>query len=242
MSKFISIEEAVKLIPDGASVMFGGFMGCGNAHKFIDALSKSGVKDLTMICNDGSMPGGFMGEDYYGVAKLIHNKQVKKLIATHVGLNPEVGIQSFDGTLETILVPQGSFVEMIRAGGAGLGGVLTPTGVGTIIEDSPYCLGKQNIQGRDYLLMAPLKADFAVIAGAKIDKAAVKVLPIFDLIAAWGNVPERDMFNTYNMGVGMSVIVPAEQKDLALEILRANGEDAYVIGEIIEGNDSVILN
>ena len=81
--RFVSIEEAVKLIPDGASIMFGGFMGCGNAHKFIDALSKSGVKDLTMICNDGSMPGGPMGEDYYGVAKLIHNKQVKKLIATH---------------------------------------------------------------------------------------------------------------------------------------------------------------
>ena len=108
LPKFISIEEAVKMIPDGATVMFGGFMGCGNAHKFIDALSKSGVKDLTMICNDGGMPGGPMGEDFYGTAKLIHNKQVKRMIATHVGLNPEVGIQSFDGTLETILVPQGS--------------------------------------------------------------------------------------------------------------------------------------
>ena len=171
MSKFISIEEAVKLIPDGASVMFGGFMGCGNAHKFIDALSKSGVKDLTMICNDGSMPGGFMGEDYYGVAKLIHNKQIKKLIATHVGLNPEVGIQSFDGSLETILVPQGSFVEMIRASGAGLGGVLTPTGVGTIIEDSPLCLGKQTINGRDYLLMAPIHADVALLGTYKCDES-----------------------------------------------------------------------
>ena len=155
MPKFVSIEEAVKLIPDGASIMFGGFMGCGNAHKFIDALSKSGVKDLTMICNDGSMPGGPMGEDYYGVAKLIHNKQVKKLIATHVGLNPEVATQSMqDGTLEVVLIPQGSLAEMIRADGAGLGGVLTPTGVGTIVEDNPYCLGKQTINGKDYLLMA----------------------------------------------------------------------------------------
>ena len=119
MPKFVSIEEAVKLIPDGASIMFGGFMGCGNAHKFIDALSKSGVKDLTMICNDGSMPGGPMGEDYYGVAKLIHNKQVKKLIATHVGLNPEVAQQSMqDGTLEVVLIPQGSLAEMIRADAA----------------------------------------------------------------------------------------------------------------------------
>lgn len=114
MPKFITVEEAVKLIPDGATVMFGGFMGCGNAHKFIDALSKSGVKDLTMISNDASMPGGPMGEDYYGVAKLVHNKQIKKLIATHVGLNPEVATQSMvDGTLEVQLIPQGSLAEMI---------------------------------------------------------------------------------------------------------------------------------
>ena len=172
MSKFISIEEAVKLIPDGASVMFGGFMGCGNAHKFIDALSKSGVKDLTMICNDGSMPGGFMGEDYYGVAKLIHNKQVKKLIATHVGLNPEVATQSMqEGTLEVVLLPQGSFAEMIRAHGAGLGGVLTPTGVDTLVEDSPFCMGKQNLNGKDYLLMAPIHADVALLGTYKCDEA-----------------------------------------------------------------------
>ena len=125
MPKFITVEEAVKLIPDGATVMFGGFMGCGNAHKFIDALSKSGVKDLTMISNDASMPGGPMGEDYYGVAKLVHNKQIKKLIATHVGLNPEVATQSMvDGTLEVQLIPQGSLAEMIRA--AAVSAVFSP--------------------------------------------------------------------------------------------------------------------
>ena len=90
MPKIITPQEAAALIPSGATVMFGGFMGCGSAHKFIDALSKSGVKDLTMICNDASMPGGPMGEDYYATAKLVHNKQIKRLIATHVGLNPEV--------------------------------------------------------------------------------------------------------------------------------------------------------
>ena len=147
-------------------------MGCGNAHRFIDALSKSEIKNLTMICNDGGMPGGPMGEDFYGVAKLIHNRQVSKMIATHVGLNPEVGTQSMiDGTREMTLLPQGSFVEMMRAGGAGLGGVLTPTGVGTIIEESLLCLGKQTINGREYLLMAPIRADFTVISGYKIDKA-----------------------------------------------------------------------
>ena len=77
--------------------------------------------------------------------------------------------------------------------------------------------------------------------GAKIDKSAVKVLPIFDLIAKFGNIPERDMFNTYNMGVGMSIVVPADQKDLALSILKANGEDAYVIGTIVESEEKVIL-
>lgn len=172
MPQITTLDAAVKLIPDGASVMFGGFMGCGTAHRFVDALSKSGVKDLTVICNDGGMPGGPLGEEFYGIAKLIQNKQIKTLIATHVGLNPEVAAQSMiDGTLEVILVPQGSFVEMIRAGGTGLGGVLSPTGVGTIIEDSPLCLGKQTIKGKDYLLMSPLHADFAVISGYQIDTA-----------------------------------------------------------------------
>ncbi len=172
MPKITTLDAAVKLIPDGASVMFGGFMGCGTAHRFVDALSKSGTKNLTVICNDGGMPGGPLGEELYGIAKLIHNKQIKTLVATHVGLNPEVATQSMiDGTLEVILVPQGSFVEMIRAGGTGLGGVLSPTGVGTIIEDSPLCLGKQTIKGKDYLLMSPLRADFAVISGYQVDTA-----------------------------------------------------------------------
>ncbi len=226
MPKFVSIEEAVKLIPDGASVMFGGFMGCGNAHRFIDALSKSGVKDLTMICNDASFAGGPMGEEFYGVAKLVHNRQVKKLIATHVGLNPEVATQSMqEGTLEVVLLPQGSFAEMIRAHGAGLGGVLTPTGVGTIIEDSPYCLGKQTVQGRDYLLMAPLKADFAVIAGAKIDKA--------------GNVwykGDTSNFNIVMATAGATVIAEAEEivelGDIAPEDVRTPG---VFVDYVVEG-------
>ena len=168
MPKFVSIEEAVKLIPDGATVMFGGFMGCGSAHKFIDALSKSGVKDLTMICNDASMPGGPMGEDYYATAKLVHNKQIKRLIATHVGLNPEVATQNMvDGTLEVVLIPQGSLAEMIRADGAGLGGVLTPTGVGTDVAN-----GKQiiNVDGKDYLLETAMKGDVCLIKGSIVDK------------------------------------------------------------------------
>ena len=226
MPKFISIEEAVKLIPDGATVMFGGFMGCGNAHRFIDALSKSGVKDLTYIGNDGVCPGGPMGEEYYGAAKLIHNRQVSRMIASHVGLNPEVAQQSMvDGTLEVTLIPQGSLAEMIRAGGAGLGGVLTPTGVGTIIEESPLCLGKQTIDGKDYLLMKPLHADFAVIGGAKIDR--------------YGNVWYKGSSQNFNIVMATAadvVIAEAEEiveiDDIAPEDVRTPG---IFVDYVVEG-------
>ncbi|MDR1736480.1 MAG: branched-chain amino acid dehydrogenase, partial [Oscillospiraceae bacterium] len=120
MKKILTPRDAARLIPDGATLMVGGFMGCGSAHK---TLAEIRAKELTVICNDGAKAGGPDGSDYYGVAKLIHNKQVKKLIASHVGLNPEVAEQQSAGTLELVLVPQGSLAEMIRAGGAGLGGV-----------------------------------------------------------------------------------------------------------------------
>ncbi len=221
MAKIISIEEAVKLIPDGASIMFGGFLGCGNPHRFLDALSKSGVKDLTMIANDASLPGGPLGEDYYGTAKLVHNKQIKKLIVSHVGTNPEVATQSMiDKTLEVVLLPQGSLAEMIRAGGAGLGGILTPTGVGTIIEENPYCLGRQTINGRDYLLMAPLHADFAVISGYKVDKSG----------NVWYKGTTRN-FNTVMATAADTVIAEAEY---IVEIGDIVPEDVHTSGVYVD--------
>ena len=202
------------------AIVLSGFMGCGNAHKFIDALSKSGVKDLTMICNDGSMPGGPMGEDYYGVAKLIHNKQVKKLIATHVGLNPEVATQSMqDGTLEVVLIPQGSLAEMIRADGAGLGGVLTPTGVGTIVEDSPFCLGKQTIDGRDYLLMKPIRADFALINGYLVDK--------------FGNIWYKGTTRNFNIVMATAADVVIAEADNVVEIGDIQPENVVTSGAFV---------
>ena len=221
MPKFITIEEAVKLIPNGATVMFGGFMGCGTAHKFLDALSKSDVKDLTMIANDAAMPGGPMGEDHYGCAKLIHNHQVKKLIASHVGLNPEVAQQSMvDCTLEVDLLPQGSMAEMIRAGGAGLGGVLTPTGVGTIIEDSPYCLGTQNIDGKHYLLMKPLHADFAVIGGTKIDKS--------------GNVWYKGSTQNFNVVMATAADIVIAEAEEIVENGEIPPEDVRTLGVFVD--------
>lgn len=221
MPKQVTVSDAAALIPDGASVMFGGFMGCGSAHAFIDALSKRKVSGLTMICNDASMPGGPLGEAYYGVAKLVHNRQVKKLIATHVGLNPEVAVQSMqEGTMEVVLLPQGSLAEMIRAGGAGLGGVLTPTGVGTIVEESPYCLGKQTIQGRDYLLMAPIRADFAVIAGAKIDRA--------------GNVWYRGDTSNFNIAMATAADVVIAEAEEIVDIGVIPPEDVRTSGVFVD--------
>ncbi|MHC5247633.1 CoA transferase subunit A [Enterococcus sp. HY326] len=170
-NKQISIAEVVAKIPSGATLMINGFMGCGNPHKIIEALAASGVKDLTVIANDASMPVGPQGEDFYGIAKLIHNHQVKTLIASHVGLNPEVAQQMNAGELEVILIPQGSLAEMIRAGGAGLGGIITPTGVGTIVEDQSYTIGKTEIDGKQYLIQRPLKADIALISGFQVDES-----------------------------------------------------------------------
>ncbi len=172
MAKFVSMQEAIAQIPDGATIMFGGFMGCGSAHKVIDALAQSGKGGFTAICNDASMPGGPLGEAHYGIAKLIHTGQITHLIASHVGKNPEVAAKIKQGLITVDLVPQGSLAEMIRAGGAGLGGVLTPTGVATLVEENEaFCYGKQTIDGKEYLLMRPLRADVAIVAGSKIDQA-----------------------------------------------------------------------
>lgn len=170
MNKQITADDAVRMVQDGMTVMIGGFMGCGTPHSIVNKLAASNVKDLTVICNDSSMPGGPDGSEFYGVAKLIHNGQVKKLIASHVGLNPEVRQQMDEGTLELVLVPQGSLAEMIRAGGAGLGGVLTPTGVGTDVESYEHVHSVVEIDGKSYLLERPMRADIALLSGCRVDE------------------------------------------------------------------------
>lgn len=171
MAECISARQAVTLIHDRAVIMCGGFLGCGSAHRLLDALVESGQKNLTLICNDAGLLSGPDGESYFGLAKLIHNRQVSHLIATHIGLNPEAAEQMHAGLLKIDLLPQGSLAEMIRAGGAGLGGVLTRTGVGTLVEQAAdYTIGKQCVDGVEYLLMKPLRADVALICGQKIDR------------------------------------------------------------------------
>lgn len=159
-TKVISAKEAASLIKDGMTVMIGGFMTCGAAESIIDAIVEAGPKDLTIICNDA----GFQGK---GTGALLANGQIKKLIATHVGLNKEVAERMNNGTLDLVLQPQGTLAEQIRAGGAGLGGVLTPTGVGTIVAEGKDCL---TIDGKQYLIEKPLHADVAIIQGYKADE------------------------------------------------------------------------
>lgn len=163
MPKFVSLGEAAAQIKDGMTVMIGGFLGCGNPHKIIDELVKRGVKDLTIIANDSPATG-------YGLARLIDNHQVKRLIASHVGMNQNVADQMNAGELEVLLVPQGSLAEMVRAGGGGLGGVITPTGLGTPVEESPLVDSKITIDGKKYLVMKPVHADAALINGFNVDK------------------------------------------------------------------------
>jgi len=148
-----SLEEAVALIPDGASLMVGGFMGVGTPERVVDELVRQGKRGLTIIANDTAMPGR-------GIGKLISADLVTKVVASHIGLNPETQQRMIAGTLEVTLVPQGTLIERIRAGGFGLGGILTPTGVGTLAAE-----GKQviTVDGKDYLLETPLHADFALV-------------------------------------------------------------------------------
>jgi acetate CoA/acetoacetate CoA-transferase alpha subunit len=161
MKTAITVEEAVAMIPDGASVMLGGFMGVGAPDRLIRALAASGRRNLTVMSNDTAKPGG-------GPGPLLDAKAIRKLIASHIGKSPEAQRQMLAGETEVELVPQGTFVERIRAGGVGLGGVLTPTGVGTAVEKGKRVI---EIDGRPFLLETPLRADFALIAAWRCDYA-----------------------------------------------------------------------
>ena len=149
----VSLKDAVAMIPDGATLMIGGFMGVGSPERLIEELVLQGKSNLTVIANDNAMPGR-------GIGKLVDAGLVSRTVASHIGLNPETQRQMIARKMEVDLVPQGTLVERIRAGGCGLGGVLTPTGVGTVVEE-----GKQRIElnGKSYLVETALRADFALI-------------------------------------------------------------------------------
>ena len=158
--KIVSMEEAISHIKDGMTIHIGGFLACGTPENIVTALIEKGVKDLTIVGNDT----GFVDK---GVGRLIVNNQVKKVIASHIGTNPETGKKMHDGTMEVELVPQGTLAERVRAAGYGLGGVLTPTGLGTVVQEGKSIV---NVDGKDYLLEKPIKADVAVLFGSKVDE------------------------------------------------------------------------
>ncbi|TFV36293.1 CoA transferase subunit A [Bradyrhizobium frederickii] len=151
--KAVSIEEAVAMIPSGATVMVGGFMGVGTPERLLDEMVRQHKTGLSLISNDAATPGK-------GVGKLFEASLVSRLTATHIGLNPKAQQQMLTSQIAVDLVPQGTFVERIRAGGCGLGGILTPTGVGTLVAE-----GKRQIEvdGKPFLLETALRAQFALV-------------------------------------------------------------------------------
>jgi acetate CoA/acetoacetate CoA-transferase alpha subunit len=157
----ISIEGAAGLIPDGASLMVGGFMGVGTPERVIDELVRQHKRNLAVIANDTAVPGR-------GIGKLVTAGLLSKVIASHIGLNPDTQQQMIAGKIAVDLVPQGTLIERIRAGGSGLGGILTPTGVGTVVEQGKR---KIDVNGTSYLLETALRADFALVHAFLADYA-----------------------------------------------------------------------
>jgi acetate CoA/acetoacetate CoA-transferase alpha subunit len=189
-NKVVSLKEAMNFINDGVTLMVGGFLGVGTPLAIIEAMLEKGVKDITLISND-------TGKSGLGNSKLIAARRVKKAITSHIGTNPETGKQMMAGELDVQLTPQGTMAERIRAAGVGLGGVLTPTGIGTSVAE-----GKQvvTVNGRDYLLEVPLKADVAILRGSIVD--------------TFGNVMYNGTTQNFNTVMAMAadvVIVEAEK-------------------------------
>lgn len=160
MPKIMSQKEVIERVTDGSSVMIGGFMTCGTPVNLVRALAKRGAENLTVICNDTGLRGD-------GIGMLISADAIQNLIVSHIGTNPETGQKMIAGQIQVDLVPQGTLAEQIRCAGSGLGGVLTPTGVGTVVAE-----GKEEVEvdGKTYLLEKPLHADFALIKAWKADR------------------------------------------------------------------------
>ncbi len=200
MKKRTSKNEFMALLKDGMRIMVGGFLTCGTPEKLIDWIVESNIKDLTIICNDAGYPER-------GVGKLLLNNQVKKLIVTHIGTNPNAGKLMSEGKVEVELIPQGTFVEQIRAYAGRLGGVLSPTGIHTPVEE-----GKQiiEIKGQKYILSEPIGADLAVINAYRAD--------------AYGNLIYQGSSRNFNPTMAMAadqvvVLVKERVEDIDPEVV-----------------------
>lgn len=210
MSKRISISEAAAMIKDGSTIMIGGFLGAGSANKIIEEMVKQGKKDLTVICNDTSYVE-------FGSGYLVANNCVKKVIASHIGTNPVTGEKMISGEMEVQLIPQGTLAEQIRCGGAGIGGSLTTTGLGTIVEEGKQ---KLTVDGKEYLLEKPLRADVALIGASVCDKS--------------GNLVYRGTSQNFNplMATAADLVI-AEVKEEVEEIAPENVKTPYLFVDYI---------
>ncbi len=205
MNKVVaSADEAVRDIQDGAVIMSGGFGLCGNPENLIEALHKKGVKRLTIISNN-------CGTTDLGLGILLKAKQVKKMVSSYVGENKEFERQYLSGELEVELNPQGTLAERIRAGGCGIGGFYTPTGVGTQIAQ-----GKETkvIDGREYVLEKPLQADFALVRAWKADK--------------WGNLMFRRTARNFSPLMCMAAKVTIAEVENLVEVGELDGDQVHV--------------
>jgi len=210
VNKVRKIDEALASVKSGMTVMIGGFLAVGTPLALVDQLVKKQVQDLTVIANDTAFPD-------QGIGKLVVNRQIKKAIVSHIGTNPETGRQLLAGELEVELTPQGTLAEKIRAGGSGLGGILTPTGVGTIVEE-----GKQKISiaNREYLLELPLRADVALVYAHKADKA--------------GNLVFRRSARNFNPVMAMAADLVVAQVGEVVEVGDIDPDEVMVPGIVVD--------
>ncbi|OLN30059.1 CoA transferase subunit A [Desulfosporosinus metallidurans] len=210
MTKVISLEEAISKIENGMTIMVGGFIGCGAPGQLLEGICQKETKELTLIANDTGILGDAMSQ-------LIVQRCVGKLIATHIGTNKETGKQMSAGELDVKLVPQGTLVEQIRAAGAGLGGILTPTGIGTIVED-----GKQKlvVNGTEYLLELPVRANVALLNAYKADKA--------------GNLVYRRAARNFNPLMAMAADMVIAQVDYIVEVGEIDPDEVMTPGIFVD--------
>jgi len=210
MAQLVSLEEAISKIQNGMTIMVGGFIGCGVPDQLLEAICQKETKELTLIANDTGLLGDAMSQ-------LIVQHRVSKLIATHIGTNKETGRQMSAGELDVTLVPQGTLAEKIRSKGAGLGGFLTPTGIGTIIEE-----GKQKlvVNGNEYLLELPVGANVALLKALKADKA--------------GNLVYRRAARNFNPLMAMAADIVIAQVDHIVEVGEIDPDEVMTPGIFVD--------
>lgn len=210
MGKVTTREQALALVDDGMTILVGGFLAVGTPRGLVDGLAAKGCRNLTLIANDTATPE-------LGVGKLVVNKQLKKAIVSHIGTNPETGRQMMKGELEVELTPQGTLAERIRAGGSGLGGILTPTGVGTVVQEGKQVL---TINNKAYLLELPLRGDIAFLHAYKADKA--------------GNLVFRRSARNFNPVMALAADKVVAEVECLVEVGELDPDEVVVPGIVVD--------